>query len=404
MSDHTVSQSWEKYRESTAYLAQGSSTSSKAPSLEGSEPGQIVRGDGCRVWDTDGNVYIDYRNSLGPVTLGYCVAEVDAAILWQLDQGIVFGHPHPLEGEVARLLTEVIPCAERVRFLKTGGEAVAACIKIARNATKRNKILQCGYNGWLNNLSAGGFRPQGIAAGEPLNGVPAALAALHQSLPWGDLAPWKEAFRADGKDIAAVVVASGYADMDRGAEFFPALRRLTEEYGALMVVDEIVTGFRLAMGGAQEYFDFLPDMAVFAKGMANGMPLSAYVGRGDLIDSARGIAISSTLGGETLSLAAARAVIDVYREHDVIGHLWRAGEALWPEVNHLFENTGVEARFKGYGVCPQLCADGAWTTRFMASCYRNGVSLYNVAYVNYSHRPEDIAETIHRIERALTEM
>jgi len=398
--------SWELHHASTAYLAQGSSTSSKMPTLEGVEPAVIVRGKGCRVWDADGNEYIDFRNALGPVTLGYAVPEVNAAIAEQLESGIIFGHPHPLEGEVARLLVEVIPCAERVRFLKTGGEALAACAKIARHATKRNTILHCGYNGWLNNLAASGDRPPGIAAGEPLNGVPPAIAALHRSLPWDDLDPWKAAFAECGDDIAAVMVASNYADMAKGREFLPALRALSREHGALMVMDEIVTGFRLALGGAHEYFGFMPDLAVFGKGMANGMPISAYVGLADLIDSARGLGISSTFGGETLSLAAAKAAIGFYVEHGVVDHLWRAGETLWNGVNRLLQEAGVPAEFRGLPVCPQLDKGlqplgPEWTERLLRAFYTHGLSLYLVPYVNYSHREQDVQEALARFESAI---
>ena len=393
--------SWAAYRESTRYLAQGSSTSSKAPALEGCEPAQIVRGKGCRVWDADGNEYIDFRNALGPVTLGYAVPEINAAVAAQLENGIIFGHPHPLEGEVAKLLVEIIPCAERVRFLKTGGEAMAACMKIARHATRRNMILQCGYNGWLNVLSPGGYRPAGIAASEPQNGVPRAVSALHRTLPWGDIDPWKAAFAEDGSDIAAVMVASDYADMDKGKTFLPALRALTKEHGALMIMDEIVTGFRVAMGGIQEYFGFVPDMAVFGKGMANGMPISVYAGRADLIDSAKGLGISSTFGGETLSLAASKAAIAFYRKNNVVGYLWETGKRLWGGVNALFEKHGMEAKLRGFEVCPFLEADADWASRFIGACYRQGVSLYHVPYVNYAHRDRDVEETLKRIDKAL---
>ena len=398
---YDTARSWAGFHESARYLAQGSSTSSKTPAIEGAEPGGIVRGKGCRVWDADGNEYIDFRNALGPVTLGYAVPEINAAIAAQLEDGIIFGHPHPLEGEVAKLLVEAIPCAERVRFLKTGGEALAACIKIARHATKRNVILHCGYNGWVNNLCPGGYRPSGIAASEPENGVPTGVSAYHRSLPWADTAAWEAAFAENGNDVAAVMVACDYARMGEGRTFLPALRKLSEEHGALMVMDEIVTGFRLAIGGAQEYFGFMPDMAVFGKGMANGMPISAYVGRGDLIDSARGLGISSTFGGETLSLAAAKAAIRFYREHDVVGHLWRTGKRLWGGVNALFEKRGFGARLKGFEVCPQLDAPSDWTRQYLAACYRNGVSLYLVPYVNYSHKEADADETLARIGRAL---
>lgn len=404
--NYSTEKSWQGYKVTKEYLAQGSSTSSKVPLFENSEPALIVKGKGCKVWDFDGNEYIDFRNALGPVTLGYAIPEINRAIVEQLNNGIIFGHPHPLEGQIAKLLVELIPCAERVRFLKTGGEALAACIKIARNATERNKILHCGYNGWLNSLSGAGsgFRPAAIAASKPGNGVPQALQALHRSLPWDKIEAWKEVFIREGEDIAAVVIASDYAEMEKGKEFLPALRKLTEKYDSLMIMDEIVTGFRLALGGAHQYFNFMPDMAVFGKGMANGMPISAYLGRADLIDSAKEIGISTTFGGETLSLAAAKAAITFYLENEVIDHLWEIGKLFQSGVNAMFKKHKVKAVFKGFPVCPLFDFEDSNLKRdFLKECYKNGVSLYDVSYVNYSHKENDIQETLKRMEKALQE-
>ncbi|MFA6104606.1 MAG: aminotransferase class III-fold pyridoxal phosphate-dependent enzyme [Victivallaceae bacterium] len=399
-----VRKSWEKYKRSLQYLGNGSSTSSKIARFEDAEPAVIVRGRGCRIWDADDNEYIDYRNGLGPVTLGYCVPEINAAIKEQLERGIIFGHPHILEGEAAEAIVAVIPCAEKVKFLKTGGEAIAACIKIARNATGRNKILQCGYNGWLNALSVGGFRPAGIASSQPLKGVPEALSCLHSSLPWGANEAWEEAFANDGANIAAVVIASSYQDMEKGAEFLPFIRNLTQKYGSLMIMDEIVTGFRLALGGAHEYFNVDPDLAVFAKGCANGMPISVYAGKAALIDSAKEICISSTYGGETLSLAAMKATIAFYKENNVIAHLWHTGAMLWEGVNDLFKKYNISAKVKGFPVCPLFIFEdntGKLADAFFRNCYLNGVSLYNVSYVNFSHKEKDVIETLARIEKVL---
>ena len=342
---------------------------------------------------------------MGPITLGYNIPEINQAIVEQLKNGIVFSYPHPLEGEVAKLLVEVIPCAEKVRFLKTGGEAIAACIKIARYHTRRNKILHCGYNGWLNTLSApAGPLPPGIASSSPYNGVPPVLQALHKSLSWGNLEEWEKVFSKEGEEIAAVVIASDYAEMEKGKEFLPAIRNLTQKYGTLMIMDEIVTGFRLAIGGAHQYFDFKPDMAVFGKGLANGMPVSAYLGRKDLLDSAPKITISSTFGGETLSLAAAKASIKFYKKNNVIDYLWKTGEKIWNEVQNLFKKYNIEADLKGFPVCPYFSFNSAEERDlFFKTCYKNGVSLYHVPYVNYSHKEKDIKETLERMERAIKE-
>ncbi|PIY44563.1 MAG: aspartate aminotransferase family protein, partial [Armatimonadetes bacterium CG_4_10_14_3_um_filter_66_18] len=166
IANRSVEQSWSLWQEAQTLIGAGTGTLSKRATLEGDEPAYIVRGKGCRIWDLDGNEYIDYRNSLGPITLGYCYPAVDDAIRAQLEQGIIFGHPHPLEVELARELVEVLPCAEKVRFLKTGGEAMAACIRLARAFTRRPRIVTCGYHGWLSR------------AGTIEHGLPEAIGAL----------------------------------------------------------------------------------------------------------------------------------------------------------------------------------------------------------------------------------
>ncbi len=307
---------------------------------------------------------------------------------------------------MAEILCEIIPCAERVRFLKTGGEAVAACFKIARNATGRKRIVQSGYNGWINSLSAGeGFQPSGIAAGSPTKGVPPELSALHVSLPWGELDKWEKTFEEFGDEIAAVSISANYPAMEEGHEFLPKIRELTDRYGSLLIFDEIVTGFRLALAGAQEYFGVTPDLAVFAKGMANGMPVSAYLGKADLIDSCKAISISSTFGGETLSLAAVKAVIDFYRKNNVIDYLWKTAGDMWKRAGEMFESVGLPVRFKGVPVCPIFeFEEGLERDDFMKAGYRNGLLLYNVPYTNFSHRAEDVEETLRRLERAAKEL
>lgn len=385
----------------------GSSTCSKAPALLPEEPAVIVKGKGCRVWDADGNEFIDFRNGLGPVTLGYQVPEVDEAIRRQLESGIIFGQPHPLEGEVAEMLCELIPCADQARFLKTGGEAIAAAIRIARAYTGRDHIVQVGYNGWLSALSGGGQTlPGQKATGKPPKGVPAALSELHHSVGWNDIAALTRLFEHSGERVAAVVVAADYAEMEKGAVFYPALRELTRQYGALLIYDEIVTGFRIAIGGVQQYFGVTPDLAVFSKGIANGMPLAAYVGRKEVMAACDrgGAVISSTFGGETLSLAASKATIQLYKDRDVVGHLWKQGEKLWNGLNDTLKREGLPIELKGCWPCPAFVlvpgSDNGVKERFFRAAYRNGVSLYNVSYVNFSHKDADIDEALERLERA----
>lgn len=387
----------------------GTSTCSKAPSFAPEEPGVIVKGKGCRVWDADGNEYIDFRNGLGPITLGYRYPAVDEAIREQLDSGILFGHPHPLECEVAEMLCDRIPSAEQARFLKTGGEAIAAVIRIARNYTGRDHIIQIGYNGWLNALARDGAQLPGKAA-RSKPGVPEAVSSLHHAAAWNDPIGLERLLETYRDQVAAVIVAADYAAMEDGAAFYPALRELTRKYGSLLIYDEIVTGFRIAVGGVQQYFGILPDLAVYSKGLANGMPLSAYAGRREVMAACDrgGAVISSTFAGETLSLAAARSCMLTYDRHDVVGHLWQMGERMWGRLNRLFDQYGILLAFKGFWPCPILVskpgADDSLHDRFFRLAYKHGVSLYNVSYVNFSHLSADIDEALARLQAACEQL
>jgi len=188
----------------------------------------------------------------------------------------------------------------------------------------------------------------------------------------------------------------------------PFVRELTRRHGTVLILDEIVTGFRIALGGVQEHFGVAPDLAVFAKGIANGMPLSVYCGRAEIADRLDKAIVSTTYGGEALSLAAAKATITTYREQDVIAHLWSKGEALWRGVNALFERHGVPAEAVGFWPCPAFTfapdAPADLPERFFRAAYRNGVSLYAVSYVSFSHQDADIAETLERLERGIREL
>ena len=376
-----------------AVVPWGSSTCSKSPRLMPEEPGVIVRGKGCRVWDADGREFIDYRSAVGPISLGYCYPAVDDAIRRQLEDGINFGQPHPVEGQVAELLCEVVPCAERARFLKTGGEAMAACFKLARYHTGREHVIQIGYNGWLNSL-----------AGAP-PGVPGALSDLHHSCGWNAPERVEQTFDELDGQVAALAISSDYRTPEAGRTFYPFLREITERHGAVLIFDEIVTGFRVATAGVQEYFGVTPDLAVFAKGIANGMPLAAYVGRAEVMEGVYKAIVSSTYGGEALSLAAAKACIEVYRTEPVIEHLRTVGIALAEGVNSLFEQHGVALEAVGYEASPQFAAKEDarpdLMSDFLRAAYAHGVSLYVQAYPTFSHTEADVAETLERLDAAV---
>jgi len=196
--------------------------------------------------------------------------------------------------------------------------------------------------------------------------------------------------------------------MKEGQTFYPLVRALTRKHGTVLIYDEIVTGFRLALGGVQEYFGVPPDLAVFAKGFANGMPLSVYCGKAEIMEKLDKVIVSSTYGGETLSLASAKAAIHTYRSRNVIDHLWKMGERLDDGLNALFRKYGLPAEMRGFPPCAAISlakdAPAGLSEKFYRAAYRNGVSLYGVPYVNFSHQETDIAETLERLENGLREL
>jgi glutamate-1-semialdehyde 2,1-aminomutase len=330
---------------------------------------------------------------------------VDQAIRQQLASGIIFGHPHPLECLVAEQLAKSIPCAERVRFLKTGGEAVAACMRLARSHTGRDHVVQIGYNGWINSLAGGArFLPNQTAASIP-PGVPAALSELHHACGWNDTETLEKLFSGMGDRIAALVVAADYSRLEEGKTFYPFLRKLADRYGTVLIFDEIVTGFRVALAGVQEFFGVTPDLAVFAKGVANGMPLSVYCGRAEIMDRLDRTVVSSTYGGEVLSLAAARATIETYLEKDVVDHLWSTGGRFKDGLGALFAEFGLPVSVRGFPPCfmivPEKSAPPDLGEKLFRAAYRHGVSLYSVVYANFSHQESDIDETLERLKSAV---
>ncbi len=257
-------------------------------------------GKGATLIDVDGNVYLDFVNALASVLLGYADDDVDAAVRAQLERGVTFSLSHELEIEVAERLCRLIPCAEQVRFGKNGSDATAAAVRLARAATGRDRIASCGYHGWQDWYIGTTTRDLG---------VPAAVKALTSTFRYNDAGSLEALLAQHPGEFAAVILEPLGADEPQGG-FLEAVAELTRAAGALLVFDETVTGFRVHLGGAQALTGVTPDLATFGKGLANGFPLSAIVGSRRHMKLMEDIFFSTTFGGETLSLAAARAVLD----------------------------------------------------------------------------------------------
>lgn len=326
------------FRRAGQRIPGGSQTTSKRPVqfALGGYPIYAAEGNGGCITDVDGNEYIDLVQALGPVLLGYCYPTVDQAIARQLGKGIIYGLLSPLEVECAELIAEIVPCAEAVRFFKGGGEATAAAARVVRGFTRRPLILNCGYRGWPDVWA--------VAAGDP--GVAPGLVGSVESFAEFDLADLENKFHAHRGEVAAVFLDVQRVEPPPG--YLAAVKALCHENGALLVYDEIVTGFRLAPGGMQAYYGVIPDLACFAKALANGMPLACVAGRADVMMTMQERLISLTYGGEALSLAAAVATLQELRTKPVHDHLWRLGERLHTELNRVAAAANIPFICEGF--------------------------------------------------------
>jgi glutamate-1-semialdehyde 2,1-aminomutase len=314
----------------TVPLASQTFSKSHQQWVRGTTPLFLDRGRGGRVWDIDGNVYVDFVLGLMPVVLGHCDPDVDGAILEQLSKGIAFSLPTRLEAELAERLQRLVPCAEMARFGKNGSDATTAAIRLARAATNRSKIALAGYHGWHDWYI--GTTPRKL-------GVPESVQALSAKFSFNDADSLEALLRAEPSSYAAIILEpAGTADPSPG--FLARVRELADRYGAILIFDEIITGFRINMGGAQAEFGVVPDLACFGKAMSNGMPIAAVVGQRALMRRMEDIFFSGTNGGEALSLAAACATIDKLEREDAVGRMRAHGSAFVSRVRTILDRRG----------------------------------------------------------------
>jgi glutamate-1-semialdehyde aminotransferase len=325
--------------ESERWLARARDLSPAATQTLAKGPGQYVRGvapvyadrgKGGRLWDIDGNEYVDWQMGIGPLVLGYCNEAVDDAVREQLARGITFSLVHPLEVEVAEMVRDLVPNAEMVRFSKTGCDVTTAAVRLARAATGRSKVLCCGYHGWHDWY---------VATTDRHAGIPEVTRDLTFTFSYNDLASLE---RSLDEDVACVILEPVVFEEPR-ADFLSEVRRLCHANGSLLVFDEMWTGFRIALGGAQERYDVAADIACFSKAIANGMPLSALTGRRDVMRLLeRDVFFFTTFGGEALSLAAAKATMTELRARDVPRQLEKQGTKLRDGVRAIARDLGMD--------------------------------------------------------------
>jgi glutamate-1-semialdehyde 2,1-aminomutase len=329
----------------------GAQTGSKAPGRVGplgAFPLYLDRGEGPYVWDVDDHQYVDWFNGNCAVTLGHANHYVAGAVGSILNRGTLLSLPTALESKVAKRLVDVIPCAEQVRFVKTGSEACAAAVRIARMATGRSIILTPSnhYHGWHDwTVIRNAYHP----------GIPDWMAEGLRTFRYNHLEDIAAAFAMDEcRDIAAVMLEPTLTETPAPG-FLEGLVELAHAHGALVIFDEMITGARWALGGAQEYFHVVPDLSTHGKAYANGFPLAFVCGRAELMQHAW--PISGTFGGENVSLAACNAVLDVYQGYgwnNPITRIWEVGQRLMDGVNGICDRLDLPARMIGYPCRPVL--------------------------------------------------
>jgi glutamate-1-semialdehyde 2,1-aminomutase len=354
--------------------------------------------EGCRLRDTDGTSYVDWISGGGPVLLGYRHPGVERAVVEQLEAGPTLSLMHPVELEVAAALKEMIPCAEMVTFGKNGSDVVTAAVRVARAVTGREVILQYGVHG---------FHDWYVSMFAEVEGQPEALRDLVHPFPYNDLDALGALFdRFRGRVAAVVMEPTNVALPEPG--YLEGVRELAAANGALLVFDEMITGFRLANGGAQERFGVMPDLACFGKALANGMPLSALVGKRSYMQRLTSVAYGMTFRGETLSLAAARVVLALLRREPVAERLAETGTRVRGGFDAACARHGVRATLRGpearmtFDFAPGGGMLGQRIqTAFLKECARAGVLTNGNILPSLAHDEDALRETADAFDAAL---
>lgn len=364
-------------------------------------PVYLQSGQGAEVTDVDGNRYIDYICGLGANALGHNHPAVVNAITQNLTSGIIHSLPTPVEITAARALTEVIPGAEQVRFFKTGADANSAAVRLARFITGKEKIVTVGYNGWHDHYMF------------DTPGVPEIIQRYTHRMPLftpQDEQPLLELIGKESEQLAAVLLSVPY-NRTLTAEFVHQLRDLCKAKDILFILDEVVTGFRLALGGAQEYFNVRADLVTLSKGLAAGMPLSAVTGRRELMTQMEKLQVSTTFGGEMLSLEVCVAALDEYRSSGYIQHISKLGRQLKNGINAVAAKLGTPLTIVGYDAIPMFLFSRnpqehvKFAEPFVAEMAARGVLLRrDVNFLSGAHTAAHIEHTIQATKDALLAM
>jgi glutamate-1-semialdehyde aminotransferase len=359
-------------------------------------PAFIARASGAYFWDVDGHKYIDYLMGYGPIVIGHADPDVNAAVSRQMREGTVYSLEHPLSIDLAEELTRTIPSAEMVVYFIGGSSATLGAIRCARAHTRRQKIIRCGYHGWFD------------WCWPDVPGVPSVTRELIVTVPYNDLPALRAAMESNSGQVAGVIIEAVQGD-GPAAGYFAGVRQLCDEHGALFLLDEVKTGFRFDMGGAQKRFGIDPDISTFGKAMCNGYPASVIVGKRRVMEGRTDTYMAATFHADLPSLAAAMKVIELMRRRDGIGHFQRLGQRLIDGITSALRDLGYPLRMSGFAPMPaplETSVDDpanpmppAWKGKVLsewcAALQRRGVyATGHPWFLSLAHTPDDIERTI----------
>jgi len=414
------------FAKSQRYLAGGVSSGMRAAARP--VPLFFSSAAGCRLTDVDGNSYIDYTLAWGPLILGHAHPAIVAAVSAQLKVTQLYGAQHELEIEVAKKICELVPSAERVLFSSSGTEAVQVALRLARAHTGRRKIIRFEghYHGWMENIVTG-YRP---AASVPVakpgaNGMAAVDEAL--VLPWNDLSAVEAVLQAQGEEVAAVItepILCNTHSLMPEPGYLEGLRELTRRYGVVLIFDEVITGFRVALGGAQALFGVTPDLTTMGKAVAGGLILSVVGGRAEIMElvAEQKVSHAGTFNGNPISLAAAQATLEtlVAEKGAALEQVRKNGERLMREIGKSARAAGIPVVINGVGSCfhvafstrskmrnyrDTLDSDLGARDEFLLALLAEGIYLMPDGrwYISAAHGENDIAQAIDLVQKVFVQ-
>lgn len=368
----------------------------------GFAPSYMDHGEGCYMYDVDGNKFIDFMCALGPITVGYNDPDVNKAVIDQVNKFASASMQSELEVLLAEKLCEIIPCAEMVRFVKNGGDATTAAIRLARAYTGREVVLMSGYHG---------MQDWSIGASENNKGVPKAVCKLTINFTYNDLADLEKKLQEN--EVAAVILEPIQSNGPKDG-YLEGVKELAHKYGAILIFDEVVSGFHYALGGAQEVFGVSPDLVAFGKGMGNGYPISAVAGKKELLEQIeQGVFISTTFGGDSIAMAASLATLKILATPGYYDHINKIGTIIRDgiqeridkyDLNDVLSVSGMPAHcgvaFEGHGSLNYLDIQSIYSQTML----QNGIYVFAIYFLNMHHTEKEAHAYLDATDKAFAQI